>query len=270
MAGEKKKVKKKAVKKAKAPAKTKKPAKAKKAVKAAKAVKAEATVKAAKPAKTKKARPEKPAKPEKAKQADKPQAVEASKAPKQDKSAPRLQLKYEQEILPGLSESLGRSNRHSLPRLEKIVISMGVGSATSEKKHLDMALSALTEIAGQKPAVRRATKSVAGFRLREGSPVGCMVTLRAARMYEFLDRLIALALPRVRDFRGLNPKAFDGHGNYSLGLSEQLVFPELNPDKYPVVQGMNVTLVTSTDSNDEAKQLLLGFGLPLQSETQAA
>ncbi len=182
-------------------------------------------------------------------------------------SAPRLQEKYEKEIFPALAEKIGRKNRLSLPRLQKIVVSMGVGSATTEKKHLDMAISALTEITGQKPSVRRATKSIAGFRLREGSPVGCMVTLRRSRMYEFLDRLIALALPRVRDFRGLKPKAFDGRGNYSLGLSEQLVFPELNPDKYPITQGMNIALVTSTFENSEARLLLEGFGLPLQSET---
>ena len=184
-------------------------------------------------------------------------------------NVPRLQEKYEKEILPGLAESLGRANRLSLPRLQKIVVSMGVGSAITEKKHLDMAMAALTEIAGQKPSVRLATKSVAGFRLREGMPIGCMVTLRGSRMYEFLDRLISLALPRVRDFRGLNPRSFDGHGNYSLGLSEQLVFPELNPDKYLHVQGMNVTLVTSTSSNEEAKELLKGFGLPLRAEEDA-
>ncbi len=179
--------------------------------------------------------------------------------------APRLQEKYEQEILPALADKLGRKNRHALPRLQKIVVSMGVGSAITEKKHLDMAVSALTEITGQKPSVRRATKSVAGFRLREGSPVGCMVTLRRNRMYEFLDRLIALALPRVRDFRGLKARAFDGQGNYSLGLSEQLVFPELNPDKYPITQGMNIALVTSTPDNEEARLLLESFGLPLQT-----
>ena len=183
-------------------------------------------------------------------------------------SAPRLQEKYEKEILPALAEKIGRKNRLALPRLQKIVVSMGVGSATTEKKHLDMAISALAGITGQKPSVRRATKSIAGFRLREGSPVGCMVTLRRTRMYEFLDRLIALALPRVRDFRGLKPKAFDGRGNYSLGLSEQLVFPELNPDKYPITQGMNIALVTSTFENSEARLLLEGFGLPLQSETE--
>ena len=185
-------------------------------------------------------------------------------------NVPRLQAKYENEILPLLAERLGRKNRLSLPRLQKIVVSMGVGSAITEKKHLDMAMSALTEITGQKPSVRRASKSVAGFRLREGSPVGCMVTLRRGRMYEFLDRLIALALPRVRDFRGLKPKAFDGQGNYSLGLSEQLVFPELNPDKYPLTQGMNIALVTSTPDNEEARVLLEAFGLPLRQQNEAA
>lgn len=183
---------------------------------------------------------------------------------------PRLQERYHQEILPALSESLGRSNRLSLPRLEKIVINMGVGAATADKKCLEEAVDALERISGQKPIVIRARKSVAGFRLREGMPIACKVTLRSARMYEFLDRLISLALPRVRDFRGLNPRAFDGHGNYTLGLSEQLVFPELNPDKYTRTQGMDITLVTSTDSDDEARVLLRGFGMPLKSDEPSA
>jgi large subunit ribosomal protein L5 len=183
---------------------------------------------------------------------------------------PRLQEKYEQEILPALQESLGRKNRLSLPRLEKIVVNMGVGSAIQEKKHLESAVSALTEITGQKPIVTQARKSVAGFRLREGMSIGCKVTLRRTRMYEFLDRLVALALPRVRDFRGISRTAFDGHGNYSLGLSEQLVFPELNPDKYLRVQGMNITLVTSTHSDQEALELLTRLGLPFKREETAA
>jgi large subunit ribosomal protein L5 len=163
---------------------------------------------------------------------------------------------------------LGRGNRQSLPRLQKVVVNMGVGSAISEKKHLEEAVEALTQITGQKPLVTKATKSIAGFRLREGMPIGCKVTLRGNRMYEFLDRLISLALPRVRDFRGLNPAAFDGHGNYSLGLSEQLVFPELNPDRFTRVQGMNVTMITSTDSDDEARLLLRGLGMPLRAGTK--
>lgn len=175
---------------------------------------------------------------------------------------PRLQEQYEKEILPSLQEKLGRKNRLSLPRLEKIVVSMGVGSAIADKKHMEDAVSALTEITGQKPVKCKARKSVAGFKLREGNEIGCKVTLRRQRMYEFLDRLISLAIPRVRDFRGLNRKAFDGHGNYSLGLAEQLVFPELNPDKYLRVQGMNIAICTSTESDDEARELLAGFGMP--------
>ncbi len=184
---------------------------------------------------------------------------------------PRLQTKYEQEILPALAESLGRSNRLSLPRLEKIVVNMGVGEAIAEKKHMETAVEALTQIVGQKPIITKARKSIAGFRLREGMSIGCKATLRRKRMYEFLDRLIALALPRVRDFRGLSPRAFDGHGNYSLGLVEQLVFPELNPDKFTKIQGLNITLVTSTDSDDEARELLRLMGMPFrQAESTAA
>ena len=183
---------------------------------------------------------------------------------------PRLQEKYEKEVLPALMEKLGRTNRLSLPKVQKIVVNMGVGSAATEKKHLEEAVDALTQITGQKPVVTKARISVAGFRLREGMNIGCKVTLRGARMYEFLDRLISLALPRVRDFRGLNPDAFDGRGNYSLGLVEQLVFPELNPDKYTRVQGMNVTIVTSTSSNDDARELLRGFGMPFKTEETAA
>jgi large subunit ribosomal protein L5 len=181
----------------------------------------------------------------------------------------RLQDKYENELLPEIAKSLGRTNRLSLPRIEKIVVNMGVGSAAGEKKHMEDSVDALTQITGQKPVIRLARKSVAGFRLREGQAIGCKVTLRGTRMYEFLDRLISLALPRVRDFRGLSAKAFDGRGNYSLGLSEQLVFPELNPDKFLRVQGMNVTIVTSVDSDDESRELLRGFGMPFQREEQS-
>jgi large subunit ribosomal protein L5 len=179
---------------------------------------------------------------------------------------PRLQERYEKEILPNLAKSLGRENRHSLPKLQKIVVSMGVGSAISDKKHMEDAVSALSDITGQKPLVCRARKSVASFRLREGSPIGCKVTLRGRRMYEFLDRLVSIALPRVRDFRGLNPNAFDGRGNYSLGLNEQLVFPELNPDKYTRPQGMNIAVCCSSDSDDESRALLAGFGMPFKNE----
>ena len=182
----------------------------------------------------------------------------------------RLQEKYETEIVPALAEQFGRKNRLSLPRLEKVVINMGVGSATGEKKHMEDSVAALTLIAGQKPIITRAAKAIAGFHLREGMAIGCKVTLRGQRMYEFLDRLISLALPRVRDFRGVNPKAFDGNGNYSVGLTEQLVFPELNPDKFVRVQGMNITLVTTTSSNDEARQLLKLLGMPFRDTAELA
>jgi large subunit ribosomal protein L5 len=183
---------------------------------------------------------------------------------------PRLQTLYEEQIVSQLGEKLGRKNRHSLPKLEKIVISMGVGSAISDKKHMEEATSALTEIAGQRPVRCKSRKSIAAFRLREGLDVGAKVTLRRARMYEFLDRLISLALPRVRDFRGLNPDAFDGKGNYSLGLNEQLVFPELNPDKYTRVQGMNITICASSNSNDESRELLRAFGMPFRRDDASA
>ncbi len=192
-------------------------------------------------------------------------ATATADKPSSPAAKPRMQEKYEQEIVGNLAKELGRDNRLSLPRLQKIVINMGVGSAITEKKHLEEAVAALTQLSGQRPATTRARLSVAGFRLREGMPIGCRVTLRSARMYEFLDRLISLALPRVRDFRGLNPKAFDGNGNYSLGLSEQLVFPELNPDRYTRPQGMNITLVISGSSDSESRELLRGFGMPFRS-----
>jgi large subunit ribosomal protein L5 len=177
---------------------------------------------------------------------------------------PRLLERYQKEILPALAEKLGRSNPHALPRLQKIVINMGVGSAVTEKKHIEEAVAALREISGQKPLVTKSRVAVAGFKLRENMPIGCKVTIRGARMYEFLDRLISLALPRVRDFRGLNPNGFDGRGNYSLGLQEQLVFPELNPDKFLRPQGMNITIVMSSDSNDDSRELLRAFGMPFK------
>ena len=146
---------------------------------------------------------------------------------------------------------------------------MGVGAAIQEKKYLEAAVDAMTQITGQKPIITLARKSVAGFRLRDGMAIGCKVTLRRSRMYEFLDRVISLALPRVRDFRGVSRTAFDGHGNYSLGLTEQLVFPELNPDKFTKIQGMNITLVTSSDSDDESRELLRLFGMPFRQAESA-
>ena len=178
----------------------------------------------------------------------------------------RLQDKYKNEILPKLTDVCGRKNVNSLPKLKAIVVNMGVGSANQDKKYMDEALDALTQIAGQKPVVTKARKSIAGFRLREGSNIGCKVTIRHHRMYEFLDRLISLALPRVRDFRGLNPKGFDKCGNYNMGLSEQLVFPELNPDKFTRPQGMTITIVTSARNDEEARILLKLFGMPFKAE----
>jgi large subunit ribosomal protein L5 len=183
---------------------------------------------------------------------------------------PRLKERYEKEILPALREKLGRENRLSLPRITKIVVSMGVGSAMQDKKHIEEAASALTEITGQKPLICKARKSIANFKLREGVPIGCKVTLRGTRMYEFLDRLVSLALPRVRDFRGLKTNAFDGHGNFSLGLTEQLVFPELNPDKYLRAQGMNIAICCTAGSDDESREMLRMFGLPFRTENEAA
>ncbi len=177
---------------------------------------------------------------------------------------PRLQEKYENEVVPLLKEKLGRQNLLSLPRLEKIVLNMGVGEAIRDKKYLDQAVEALTQIAGQRAVVTRARRSVSNFRLRQGMPIGCKVTLRKRRMWEFLDRLISLALPRVRDFRGLNPNAFDGQGNYNLGLTEQLVFPELNPDRFSTPQGLNVTLVISGHSDEESRVMLEALGMPFR------
>ncbi len=179
---------------------------------------------------------------------------------------PRLQEKYEKEIRPAMQEALGGRNIHAIPKLTKITINMGVGVAIQDKKHLDPCVEAMTQIAGQKPVITKSRKAISGFKLRENLPIGCKVTLRGARMYEFFDRLISLALPRVRDFRGVNRNAFDGHGNYTMGLQEQLVFPELNPDKYTRIQGMNITFVTTADNDEEARELLARFGMPFQTD----
>lgn len=165
---------------------------------------------------------------------------------------PRLQIRYNEVIRPTLAEQLGIQNVNAIPRLDKIILNMGVGEAMQEKKYLEVAAEAMADIAGQKPVLTIARTSVAGFKLREGVAIGCKVTLRRTRMYEFLDRLVSLVLPRVRDFRGISRTAFDGRGNYSLGLSEQLVFPELNPDKYTRVQGMNIVIVTTAQKDADA------------------
>src|SRR5881227_2997648 len=176
----------------------------------------------------------------------------------------RLLERYQKEIVSRLAQRLNRTNRLSLPRLQKIAVNMGVGKALQDKNRMEQAAEQLGQITGQKAQVRKAKVAVSGFRLREGNAIGCRVTLRGSRMYEFLDRLISVALPRIRDFRGVNPKSFDGHGNYSMGLSEQSVFPEIDPDKVTFVQGMDVTFVTNTDNDDEARELLRGFGMPFR------
>jgi large subunit ribosomal protein L5 len=176
----------------------------------------------------------------------------------------RLQERYKKEIIPRLAEKLGRKNPFSLPKLQKIVVNMGVGKALQDKNRMQQAAEQLAQITGQKPLITKAKQAVSGFRLREGNEIGCKVTLRGQRMYEFMDRLISIALPRIRDFRGVNPKSFDGHGNYTMGLSEQSVFPEIDPDKVTFVQGMDITFVTSTNSDDEARELLRAFGMPFR------
>jgi large subunit ribosomal protein L5 len=176
----------------------------------------------------------------------------------------RLLDKYKKEIVPALKQKLNRTNELSLPRLQKIVVNMGVGKALQDKNRMEQSAEQLGQITGQKAQIRLAKKAVSGFRLRENNAIGCRVTLRGLRMYEFLDRLISIALPRIRDFRGINPKSFDGNGNYSLGLTEQQVFPEIDPDKLTFTQGMDVTFVMSTKSDDEARELLRGFGMPFR------
>ena len=183
---------------------------------------------------------------------------------------PRLKQKYKDEIRPALPEKFGRKNVLSLPKMEKVVINMGVGEAVQDKKNLADAVEALGLIAGQKPVITKARKSIANFRLREGQAIGCKVTLRGDRMYEFMDRLFSFVLPRVRDFRGVNEKAFDGRGNYSLGLTEYGVFPELNPDKFTRSQGMYIVFVTTADTNEEGKELLRQFGMPFRDKSSEA
>jgi large subunit ribosomal protein L5 len=178
----------------------------------------------------------------------------------------RLAEKYKQEIVPALQKKLGRQNVLSLPKLKKISVNMGVGKALQDKNRMQEAVDHLGKITGQKPQVTKSRVAVSGFRLRENNEIGCRVTLRRERMFEFLDRLISVALPRIRDFRGINPKSFDGHGNYTFGLTEQLVFPEIDADKVNFTQGMDITLVTSTDNDDEARELLKLFGMPFRDQ----
>jgi large subunit ribosomal protein L5 len=184
-------------------------------------------------------------------------------------SVPRLKAKYDAEIRAALKEQLGLGNIMQVPRLEKIVVNMGVGDAVGQPSLLEGAVKDLTTIAGQKPVVTKARKSIANFKLREGNAIGAKVTLRGARMWEFLDRLISLAIPRIRDFRGLNPNAFDGRGNYTFGVTEQLIFPEVDYDSIDAPRGMDITIVTTAKTNAEGKALLDAFGFPFKREGQS-
>lgn len=177
----------------------------------------------------------------------------------------RLQEKYQKEVVPALNEKFGYKNVMQLPKIEKIIINMGVGEAVGNPKALDSAVSDLTIISGQKPLLTRAKKSLAAWKLREGMPIGCKVTLRGVRMYQFLDKFMNVALPRVRDFRGVSDKAFDGRGNYAVGLKEQLIFPEIEYDKIDKIRGMNIVIVTTAQTDEEARELLKLMGMPFKA-----
>ena len=193
----------------------------------------------------------------------------AEKAPKMPAGyTPRLRRDYDERIVPAMTERFGYKNRMEVPRLDKIVINMGVGEATQDKKRVETAAAEMQAISGQKAVITKAKKSIAQFKLREGMPIGCKVTLRRERMYEFLDRLVTVALPRVRDFRGLNPKSFDGHGNYAMGLKEQIIFPEINYDRIDKVRGMDVIVTTTAKTDEEARELLRLFNFPFPAEQQ--
>jgi large subunit ribosomal protein L5 len=206
----------------------------------------------------------------KVEEASVPQAKKTAAAPSKTPKgySPRLKKDYEDRIVPAMIERFGYKNRLEVPKLEKIVINMGVGEATQDKKRVEAAAAEMQAISGQKPVITKAKKSIAQFKLREGMPIGCKVTLRRDRMFEFLDRLVTIALPRVRDFRGLNPKSFDGRGNYAMGLKEQIVFPEINYDQIDKVRGMDVIVTTTANTDDEARELLRLFNFPFPAETE--
>lgn len=182
-----------------------------------------------------------------------------------DKQMPRLRTSYEEKVRASLQEKFGYKNPMQVPKLDKIVINMGVGEGVQDKKKVTKAAEEIAVISGQKPVITVARKSIAGFKLREGMPIGAKVTLRAERMYEFLDRLITIAMPRIRDFQGVNPKSFDGNGNYAMGLKEQLVFPEINYDQVDQVRGMDIIICTTAKTDDEARELLRGFDMPFKA-----
>ncbi len=186
--------------------------------------------------------------------------------PDAQNGAPRLKAKYDSELVAAMTAKFGYKNKFEVPKIDKIVLNMGVGEGTQDKKKVQVAAAEMELIAGQKPVVTKAKKSVAQFKLREGMAIGCKVTLRRERMYEFLDRLITIAMPRIRDFRGLNPKSFDGRGNYAMGLKEQIIFPEISYDQIEKVRGMDIIITTTAKTDDEARELLRLFGFPFPQE----
>ena len=186
-----------------------------------------------------------------------------------DKYTPRLRQRYDAEIVKAMTEKFGYENPMQVPKLEKITLNMGVGEASQDKKKVQTAAEEMELIAGQKPVITKAKKSIAQFKLREGMPIGCKVTLRRERMYEFLDRLVTIAMPRIRDFRGLNPKSFDGRGNYAMGVKEQIIFPEVPYDKIDKIRGMDIIITTTAGTDDEARALLRHFGMPFVGDAEA-
>jgi large subunit ribosomal protein L5 len=185
-----------------------------------------------------------------------------------DKYTPRMKARYDAEIIKAMTEKFGYKNAMEVPKIDKITLNMGVGDAVQDKKKVETAAAEMELIAGQKPVITKAKKSIASFKLREGMPIGCKVTLRRERMYEFLDRLITIAMPRIRDFRGVSAKSFDGRGNYAMGLKEQIIFPEINYDRIDQVRGMDVIVTTTARTDDEARELLRLFGFPFPIEAQ--
>jgi large subunit ribosomal protein L5 len=183
-----------------------------------------------------------------------------------DTYTPRLKTRYDDEIVKAMTEKFGYKNRLEVPKIEKVTLNMGVGEGTQDRKKVTTAVEEMELIAGQKPVVTKAKKSIAQFKLREGMAIGCKVTLRRERMYEFLDRLVTIAMPRIRDFRGLNPKSFDGRGNYAMGLKEQIIFPEISYDKIDKVRGMDIIVTTTAKTDEEARELLRLFGFPFPAE----
>jgi len=183
-----------------------------------------------------------------------------------DKYVPRLKKRFDEEIVKAMTEKFGYTNRLQVPKVAKVTLNMGVGEGTQDKKKVTTAAEELELIAGQKPVITKAKKSIAQFKLREGMPVGCMVTLRRDRMYEFLDRLVTIAMPRIRDFRGLNPKSFDGRGNYAMGLKEQIVFPEISYDRIERIRGLDIIVTTTANTDEEARELLRLMGFPFPAE----